>query len=285
MSDFFVKIRPGENGAQLNKHIVLFLVKNEKRDLILYEKLLFLQGGFSFQNTSGNMNNIVTRTFGVDFIYFDIFFLVCWIVFLVYKKYYTAIRWGLAGWIIYIFIDYLLWFRIMGSRHYSGPIDTELFFAWFCFSPGFVQFSYVIVMFEKRSVREAVFWTLFFYCGWTAVGLLSQWIPLDDTLLRAARDMGKGNQRLIMGGLALANFIIGIIMVFYHKIKWKDLLYLFLVGTLVEFALEFSLLVSGIRLEQGQWSMGMMLVNSLIEFNCGIIMMYIIWRFLFGKKW
>lgn len=231
------------------------------------------------------MNNIVTRTFGVDFIFFDIFFLVCWIAFLVYKKYFTAIRWGLAGWIIYIFIDYLLWYRIMGSRQYSGPVNTQVFFAWFCFSPGFVQFSYVIVMFEKRSIREVVFWTLFFYCGWTAVGLLSQWIPLDDTLVRVSRDMGKGNQRWIMGGLALANFLVGVIMVYLQKLRWKDLLYLFLVGTLVEFALEFSLLVSGIRLEQGRWSLSMMLVNALIEFNCGIVMMYIIWKFLFGKKW
>ncbi len=230
------------------------------------------------------MNNIVTRTFGVDFIFFDLLFLLCWITFLVWKKYFTAIRWGLAGWIIYIFIDYLLWYRILGSRHYSGPLDSRLFFAWFCFSPGFVQFSYVIVMFEKRSIREAVFWTLLFYCGWTAVGFLSQWIPLDDTLIRVSRDMGKGNQRWIMGGMALLNLLIGIIMVVRRTLKWKDLLYLFLVGTLVEFALEFSLLASGIRLEQGQWSLSMMLVNALIEFNCGIIMMYIIWKFLFGKS-
>ena len=230
------------------------------------------------------MNNIVTRTFGVDFIFFDLLFLRCWITFLVWKKYFTAIRWGLAGWIIYIFIDYLLWYRILGSRHYSGPLDSRLFFAWFCFSPGFVQFSYVIVMFEKRSIREAVFWTLLFYCGWTAVGFLSQWIPLDDTLIRVSRDMGKGNQRWIMGGMALLNLLIGIIMVVRRTLKWKDLLYLFLVGTLVEFALEFSLLASGIRLEQGQWSLSMMLVNALIEFNCGIIMMYIIWKFLFGKS-
>ena len=139
-------------------------------------------------------------------------------------------------------------------------------------------------MFEKRSIREAVFWTLLFYCGWTAVGFLSQWIPLDDTLIRVSRDMGKGNQRWIMGGMALLNLLIGIIMVVRRTLKWKDLLYLFLVGTLVEFALEFSLLASGIRLEQGQWSLSMMLVNALIEFNCGIIMMYIIWKFLFGKS-
>jgi len=229
------------------------------------------------------MSHIVTRTFGTDFIYFDLVFLVCWIAFLVSKRYFSAIRWGIAGWIIYIFIDYLLWYRIMGSRHYSGPVDPELFFAWFCFSPGFVQFSYVIVMFEKRSLREIIFWTLLFYFGWTMVGILSQWIPLDDTLIRVSRDMGRGNQRWIMGSLAILNLLIGIFMVYLKQIRWKDLLYIFLTGTLVEFALEFSLLVSGIRLEQGQWSLGMMLINALVEFNCGIITMFIIWGFLKKK--
>ena len=109
------------------------------------------------------MSHIVTRTFGADFIYFDLVFLVIWITILVRKRHFSAIRWGIAGWIIYILIDYLLWYRIMGSRHYSGSLYPELFFAWFCFSPGFVQFSYVIVMFEKRSNREILFWTFLFY--------------------------------------------------------------------------------------------------------------------------
>ncbi len=226
------------------------------------------------------MSNIVTRTFGLDFIIFDLLFLACWITLLIRKKYYSPIRWGLAGWLIYILIDYLLWYRIMGSRHYSGKLNTELFFAWFCFSPGFVQFSYVIVMFEKRSTREIIFWTVLFYCGWTLVGLMSKWIPLEDTVIRVSRNMGQGNQRWIMGGMALLNLLLGIILVKWQKISWKDLIYLFLTGTLVEFALEFSLLASGIRLEQGQWSFSMMFINALIEFNCGIILMYIIWRFL-----
>jgi len=229
------------------------------------------------------MNNIVTRNFGTDFIFIDLVFLAVWIGLLVRNKYFTAIRWGLAGWIIYILIDYLLWYRIMGSRHYSGAVNPELFFAWFCFSPGFVQFSYVIVMFEKRSTRAVVFWTLLFYCGWTFTGVISQWLPLDDSLIRVSRDMGQGNQRWIMGGMALLNLLIGILLVVRKKFSWSHLAYLFVVGTLVEFALEFSLLASGIRLEQGHWSLAMMIVNAVVEFNCGIIIMYIIWRFLISE--
>ena len=230
------------------------------------------------------MSNIVTRTFGVDYIFFDLLFLMIWIFLLIRKKYYTPIWWGLAGWLIYLLVDYLLWYRVMGSRHYTGPVNSGLFFCWFCFSPGFVQFSYVIVMFERRSIREIMFWTILFYSGWTLVGLLSQWIHLDDNIIRVSRDMGRGNQRLIMGGLATANLLAGFVLVLFRKLRWKELAYLFLVGTLVEFALEFSLLASGIRLEQHHWDPGMMVVNALIEFNCGIVTMWLLWRFLPSLK-
>jgi hypothetical protein len=229
------------------------------------------------------MSDIVTRTFGIDFIFFDLIFLAAWIFLLIRKRYYSPLRWGIAGWLIYLLVDYLLWYRIMGSRHYEGPINPNLFFLWFCFSPGFVQFSFVIIMFEKRNTRELIFWTVLFYAGWTLVGLLSQWIHLDDTLIRVCRDMGQGNQRWIMGGLAVLNLLIGILLVWIKQVRWKDLLYLFLVGTLVELALELSMLASGIRLEQGHWSPGMMAVNTLIEFNCGIVTMYLLWA-LFNKK-
>jgi len=224
------------------------------------------------------MSNIVTRTFGVDFIFFDLLFLVIWISFLVYKKYHSAILWGIAGWIIYLIIDYLIWYRLSGTRHYEGPLNPHIFFLWFCFSPGFVQFSYVIVMFEKRNVREILFWTFLFYAGWTLTGLLSQWLHFDDDLIRISRDMGKGNQRLIMVSLAVLNFLIGVLLIALRKLTWKHLIYLFLVGTLVELALEFSLFVSGIRIEQGQWSLSMMTVNALTEFNCGIVTMYLLWK-------
>jgi len=226
------------------------------------------------------MSNIVTRTFGLDFIWFDIVFLCIWIFLLIRKKYYSPLKWGLAGWLIYLMIDYLLWYRIMGSRHYEGPLNPFLFFLWFCFSPGFVQFSYVIVMFEKRRTREVIFWTVLFYSGWTLTGLLSQWIHLDDSVVRISRDMGQGHQRLIMGVLAILNLLAGIILVWLKQLRWKDLAYIFLVGTLVEFALEFSLLVSGIRLGQGHWTPSMMVVNALTEFNCGIVTMYLIWNYL-----
>ncbi|MHA1819471.1 MAG: hypothetical protein ACTSU2_02005 [Promethearchaeota archaeon] len=220
---------------------------------------------------------IVTRTINVDFIYLDIIFLTIWISFLIYKRYKIPIGWGLFGAATYIFVDYILWHLIMHSRTYSGPVNELVFFLWFCFSPGFVQFSYVAVMFEKRNFHELIFWTLLFYIGWTSVALGSQLIPWDDRIIVVARNMNAGRQRIIDTIMTLGNVAIAFILYKKKKISLDQAIYLFIVGTLVEFSLEFSLTVSGIRIQQGTWSIGQMVVNALIEFNLGIVLMYLLW--------
>ncbi|MFX1308769.1 MAG: hypothetical protein ACFFB6_02410 [Promethearchaeota archaeon] len=220
---------------------------------------------------------IVTRTIGMDFIYFDIIFLIIWIFFLIRKKYWLSIAWGLCGWLIYIFTDYILWYLITQTRHYTGPLVPLVFFLWFCFSPGFVQFSYVFVMFEKRNFKDLLNFTLLFYLGWTFVALGSQIIPLDDRLIEVSRDMSIGNQRFNEMIMVLINVIIALILYLKKKLRLEDILYLFLVGILVEFSLEFSLAISGIRQSQGTWSLGLLILNTLLEFNLGIVLMYLLW--------
>jgi hypothetical protein len=53
--------------------------------------------------------------------------------------------------------------------------------------------------------------------------------------------------------------------------------FIFIVGTLVELALELTLSASGIRQEQQTWSISLFLINTLIEFNLGIVIMYLIY--------
>ncbi len=221
---------------------------------------------------------ITSRTIGVDFIYFDLLFLVIFIFFLVRKKYWLPIIWGLIGWGMYLLIDYYIWYIVMESRTYSGPINPHLFFMWFTFSPGFAQFAYCFVMLEKRNIREMLGFTLLYFLGWTAVGTLSQLIPLHDTVIEVARNMAEGNQRVIFIIISLVNVALAVILRLAKKIRWEDFIYIFIVGTLVELNLELSLLVSGIRLEQGTWSLGLMVVNALIEFNVGIMFMWLIFR-------
>ncbi|RLI63517.1 MAG: hypothetical protein DRO88_09680 [Promethearchaeia archaeon] len=225
------------------------------------------------------VDSIVTRTINLDFIYFDLLFLAFWIFFMIRKKYWIPILWGVIGWAVYLFVDYFLWYRVMHSRQYDGSINSDLFFLWFCLSAGFAQFSYVAVMLEKRNWREILIWTLFFYLGWTMVGILSQWLSINDSLIRVSRNMNALKQRLSFTLMAVGNFLIALVLKALKKITWHDVFYLFLVGTLVEMNLEFSLAVSGIRLEQGEWSFQLFIVNTLIEFNMGIVLMFLLWSF------
>ncbi|MFX0006567.1 MAG: hypothetical protein ACFFAV_07550 [Candidatus Hermodarchaeota archaeon] len=228
---------------------------------------------------------IVTRTIGLDFIYFDLIFLSIWIFFLIRKKYWLSITWGVCGWLIYIFTDYILWYLITHTRTYTGPIDPFIFFLWFCFSPGFVQFSYVFVMFEKRNRKDLIFFTLLFYLGWIFVSTGSQLIPLDDRLIEVSRDMNIANQRFNELIMVLINIGVALVLYFKKKLRLEDILYIFLIGILVEFSLEFSLAISGIRQAQGVWSLELLIINTLLEFNLGIILMYLLWVFLKIRKY
>jgi len=220
----------------------------------------------------------------MDFIYLDLIFLTLWISFLIYKRYWKPIVWGILGWLVYLLTDFYIWYIVMGSRTYDGPINSTLFFLWFCLSPGFAQFSYVALMLEKRKWRDIWLWTLMFYVGWTFVSVGSQLIPWDDRVIEVARNMNEARQRLTFGLMTLGNLIIAFILYYFKKIRLQDILYLFIVGTLVEFCLEFTLTVSGIRLEQESWSFQLMAINTLIEFNMGIVLMYIILAFVFNIR-
>ena len=118
---------------------------------------------------------------------------------------------------------------------------------------------------------------MLFYIGWTLVSVGSQILPLNDIIIEVYRDMNVENQRLNELIMVLVNVIIAAALYYKKKLRLEDILYIFLVGTLVEFALEFTLSVSGIRQQQGGWSLITMLVNTLIEFNLGIILMYLLW--------
>jgi len=230
------------------------------------------------------VDSIVTRTLGVDFIYFDLIFLSIWIYFLIKKKYWIPILWGILGWVAYLIADYYIWYTIMESRTYEGPINNHIFFLWFCFSAGFAQFSYVAVMFEKRNWKELWLWTLIFYLGWILVGGGSQLIPLDDRIIRVSRNMDANRQRLTFTLMTLGNVVIAAILYLFKKFRLEDVIYLFIVGILVEFCLELSMSISGIRMEQGTWSLELMIVNTLIEFNMGIILMYLLWAIVKNKR-
>ncbi|MDH5404658.1 MAG: hypothetical protein OEZ01_10450 [Candidatus Heimdallarchaeota archaeon] len=222
-------------------------------------------------------HTIITRTIGIDFIYLDLAFLIVWICTLIVKKHYISIFWGVFGFITYFGVEYLVWYKRLGVRTYNGSIDTLLFFVWLAFSPGFAQFSFVSAMFERKKKNDPLFWTLLFFIGWLLVALGSQLISLNNETIEISRNMGESNQRIFFIWMLVINITWGCIWVYFNKLTVKELLYIFLVGTLVELNLEFSLAISNIRQQQGLWSWKQFISNTLLEFNMGIFINYLLW--------
>jgi len=60
-----------------------------------------------------------------------------------------------------------------------------------------------------------------------------------------------------------------------RALTWSRIAYLFLIGILVHFGMEFTLWISDIRPAEG--GLDVLIFNSLLEFNTGIPVLYIAW--------
>jgi len=226
------------------------------------------------------MNTYVAREFDVDFIYLDFIFTAIWIFFLWRQRHTLALKFGLAGFIITFLADDIWMYRIQETRIIDAPFSPDLYLACGSFTAGMVMFSYVIVMFSATKTGTRVLWTAFLYIGWGAIAFLSQWIPLDDRIITMGRNM-SGVPAFQIGMTAGGYLLLAILKYKWKYMKsltWPYIAYLFLVGFLIIFAMELTLWLSEIRpAEEG---MDVLVFNSLLEFNVGIPVLYIVWIFL-----
>jgi hypothetical protein len=223
------------------------------------------------------VNSYVARTFDVDFIYLDIAFCAVWMLVLLRRKYTIALCFGFLGAFITFFTDDVLWFHIQHTRTLEVPFNRDLFLVYFSFTYGMIEFSYVTAMFQARSMKTRALWTLFLYGGWMATALISQHVGIDDRTIQTGRDMS--NARIIQVALVAGGYLLLLVLKYTWRpmksLTFPRILYLFLIGILVHFAMEVTLLASGIRPAEN--FVDVLLFNSLLEFNMGIPVLYILW--------
>ena len=217
----------------------------------------------------------VIRNFGADYILFDLIFLAIFIFLLIrYKKKIPLLAFFVGGLAINFVIDWGIWLHT-GIREISLPFDflgsLVFFFIWFSLSYG-VEYAYVFLMFDKKSNKFR--WTALVLIGWLLVAFLSQFLTINDSPITVIRHMS--DLRLLRVGLVLLGY--GLLLVFRYD--WKKIVYLFFVGFMVHFMMEFSLLLTGIR----PGSFLILLENSLIEFNMGVPFFYLIYDKYLKKK-
>ncbi|MFW9850710.1 MAG: hypothetical protein ACFFF4_16400 [Candidatus Thorarchaeota archaeon] len=230
------------------------------------------------------MQIFVERTFGIDFIYLDLLFFVIWMILLLRKGYKVEFIIGLLGIVVNFIVDYGFWFNFLGIRTLEGPIDPLLFFIYFSFTYGMIEYSYVAVMFRASENRERLIWTVILYCGWYLSGSFSQVLPLDDTVIHVAREMST--QRIPMIVAIVMGY--GILILLKYKweplsdLDWKRLVYLYMVGIIVHLGMEVTLAAAGIR-PSPLSVLSEFLFNSFLEFNLGIPLLYLFWVYLTNR--
>lgn len=217
----------------------------------------------------------VIRTFGVDYILFDLIFMFFFIFLLVkHKKTIPLLAFFIGGIAINFLIDWGFWLH-SGIREATLPfsffLSVPLFFIWFSLTYG-IEYAYAFLMFDKKSNKMG--WTLFVFFGWLSLALLSQIFSINDSLIILVRHMS--DFRIFRLVIVLIGYSLLIILGY----TWKKISYLFFVGFLIHFMMEFSLLISGIR----PGSFLILLENSLLEFNMGMPFFYLIYdKFLKNK--
>ncbi len=218
----------------------------------------------------------VIRTFGADYIFFDLAFLAIFIFLLIkHKQKIPLLMFFIGGLFINFFVDWGIWLHT-GIREIILPTNfiggTILFFIWFSLSYG-VEYAYIFLMFDKKNTKKLK-WTLFILFGWILVALLSQSVSINDTSITVVRYMS--NLRI----MRIVIVVLGYSLLFALKYDWKKILYLFFIGFLIHFMMEFSLLITNIRPS----SFWILLENSLIEFNMGIPVFYLLYDKILKKK-
>jgi hypothetical protein len=87
------------------------------------------------------------------------------------------------------------------------------------------------------------------------------------------------NARVIQVALVAGGYLLLLLLKYTWRpmksLTFPRMLYLFLIGILVHFGMEITLLASGIRPAENY--VGVLLFNSLLEFNMGVPILYILW--------
>jgi hypothetical protein len=212
------------------------------------------------------------RRFEYDYIFIDGVFFLVWLGLLIKKKKWNPIKFGVITAIIVYFIDAVFWWNLPANANY--PPETTIREYWIggvkvpktlgeyflpkagadfmmCISYSMFIFPWLWIVFEnfvKKNAKEILIFTSLFFTSWFLTPFLSFWLPINNTLVETVRHMDT--QMIVW----IVNVIIGytILCLIYGTNKFgkknlKYIAYVFIIGCLGSFFMEFPLFITGIR--------------------------------------
>ncbi|MBN2291494.1 MAG: hypothetical protein JXM70_03655 [Pirellulales bacterium] len=209
----------------------------------------------------------IARNFQFDYIICDFVFLVIFISLMIWQKRYGPLAAGaVCGVIIYI-IDGVVWYTL-GVREYGisdawmkHPVDFMMDFSY-----GVVAFGWMWVAFERKSVKDVVFWTALVLGGWFLVPFASSMLHLHDEPIMTVRHMQS------QVGMQIGMVVAGYALLAILRYDFKMIAYLFWVGSMLGFMMEIPLNVFNIR----PTGIDVLVYETLFLFNMGVPYLFIV---------
>jgi hypothetical protein len=179
---------------------------------------------------------------------------------------------GFVCGILFLIIDGVIWWNT-GIREID-PSNTKIYVDFMMdFSYGLLAFSWVMIMFERNSVKEVLLWTLFLYVGWLLIASLSQLLPLIDLEITTIRHMRS------LRVVEITTVVCGYLLLIILRYNIKTILFIFWVGFMLSFMMESYLLITQIRPSGFE----LLLYDSLILTNQGIPYLFVIFDKIIPK--
>ena len=248
--------------------------------------------------------NEAWRRFEYDYILIDGIFFSVWLGLLIKKKKWNPLKFGLITSIIVYFIDAVLWWNLPANANYlpgttireywiGGVKVPKSFSEYFwpkagadfmmCISYSMFIFPWLWIVFEnfiKKNRREILLFTGVFFIAWFMTPFLSFWLPINDTIVETVRHMDT--QMIVwiinvIAGYTLLTVIYGTNR--FGKKNLKYIAYVFIIGCLGSFFMEFPLFITGIR----PTGIPFLIFEIIILFNQGAPYLFIFYDIVLPK--
>lgn len=217
------------------------------------------------------MDYAVIRELNSFYILLDIGFLLILGYVLIKTKRYMAFWFGISGALLYFIVDYGGFHLLLQTRVVNGA-NTMWFLLWLSTSYGFTNFAWIWLFLDND--KKLIQWSGLIVGGWLLVAFVSQTFGGSFPSIQISRM--TGSYHWFMALVLIVGYIYLVIQQWGTQGLWKQLLYLAMIGIVVQLSWETVLLLSGIR----PLGVNPILFNSLLETNLGMPYLYLIHRAL-----
>ncbi len=243
------------------------------------------------------------RNFQYDYIFIDAVLLALWLLVVIKYKKWKALKAGIFFGILVYMIDAIFWWNILAGPLYPGEFIREYWiggvqmphplgmYTVIKFGADFMMtisyslfaFTWLWIIFEnieKKEFKEIGLFSGLYFCFWMLTPILSNLLPLNDTPVYCVRHMDTQMSAWI--GNAIAGYILLGIIYGTNVIKRKNpkiIFYVFIIGCVESFYMEFPLFIWGIR----PTNIPFLIFEIFFLFNQGAPYLYILWDIIFPR--